>query len=805
MAETEYNIKFNEQEVLDFIKKFITDVEHATANLDEMSDAGDEAFTDLAKGFNDVDNEAKKYLQTQIKANQRIKNATQEQRNFRNAIRGTVGEFRIFGRSINDITDSLGRKQQQVKGLRGGLSGLTKGAGRSRLALGALGGVVGGVLVAAFGSLTAFLTRTQKGIDIVAKATAGLQSIFDNLIDRAAVIGEALFNIFNQPFLKTVKDIGGAFKGLGDEIQRDLKISNELSDARVNLRESERALNLEYEKSRANIEELRNIGEDQSKSALERSNALQEALKQENSITERRIALAEENLRIIRTQNSLSNSTAADLDKEAAAEAALAQIRRESAGQRREVANQLRSIQREEINRVNALREAYSDLIDELEGRVTDANLSSLLGVDRLEAERKLAIAELNRFVDSVRSAAQAAGRALPEGFEEDIRQLFQQIDAEFRKNVDALRKGDPLLDTTELLQLDTGDLDDSLEEGGQRAIEALARGADKALPLLEQLKADILDALNISEAELGQITDLMGSAFGNIINGFDILTQSQLDQQDRLIDSIQERIDKTQSLLDEELNKAAQGYANDSSALKAKLEEDQQARTEAEAKRLEVERRAARQRLIQNGLEQASNLVLAVTKLAASEASKGLVGIITAVTGASLIFGLIAQARAQAAQFSEVPAFKDGTPYVHGPGGSRDDKVHAMLSTGERVVDARNNSLLGSISNDELVKGWQFSQDVQDMIQSTGALYPVMSLAPYIERDRKNEQTIIQLKQEMDYQAIREAHQTAANDAADKMIDYWKTRPIEDIIDGKRVIQKEENGVIHRKTVKNP
>jgi len=47
---------------------------------------------------------------------------------------------------------------------------------------------------------------------------------------------------------------------------------------------------------------------------------------------------------------------------------------------------------------------------------------------------------------------------------------------------------------------------------------------------------------------------------------------------------------------------------------------------------------------------------------------------------------------------------FADGTEYVQGAGTNRSDSVPAMLSRGERVVDAQTNAQLGGVSNSDLL-----------------------------------------------------------------------------------------------------
>lgn len=766
--------------------------------FDQIGDTATEAFEMTSKAIQDTDKQTKDYIKTQTESAAKTEQQAKTQNLFERALANTVGQLKIGGKTLNEYVDGLKAKQAALKATSAGLAATSKGLRVFRTALIATGI---GAFVVVLGSLVAALTQTQKGIDAVNRVLAVGRSIFDNFIERASRLGGTLLNIFNQPLRQTINEIGESFAGLGSEIIADARAANELERASQSLRDRTREVNLEYERQRATIEELRNVGQDVTRSATERTQALQKALELETDITEKRAELAEENLRIIRERNALGNSLADDLQAEADAEAALAQIRQQSATQRREVAGQLNAIQQAELQRVQALRDAYKSLIDDLESRVSDAGLSSLLGIERLQRERELAIQEVNKFVDEITKAATAAGRDLPADFQDNVRALLDQVEQQFRRGVDELRKGDPLLDPVELLTGGDSGTDNNFEEVGKRLIEGIDRGARDNISILDRLKFNILDALNISEQELNFITESLGDAFGNVLQGIDSITQQQIDQQDQLISAIDNRISETQSLLDAELEKARQGYANDSEALQRKLQSDQEARTEAEQQRSELERRAARQRLIQNGLEQASNLVLAVTKLTAAEASKGLIGIVTAITGASLLFSLIAQARSQAQQFSEVPEFRDGTEYVHGPGGSRDDKVNARLSVGERVVDANSNARIGgeSVSNADLVNGFLYGKQVENMF---GGRIPITNLAPMLAESRANEQRIIQLKNEVQLNRLESAYRDAANNAASDMIAYWKSRPVEKIVNGKQVREWEQGGTVHRQSV---
>lgn len=71
-----------------------------------------------------------------------------------------------------------------------------------------------GLIVVALGSLIAFFTRSQRGVDILKKATAGLRAGFDVIIDRLAAFGDLIVSAFEDPI--------GAIKSLGEAIKKNL-------------------------------------------------------------------------------------------------------------------------------------------------------------------------------------------------------------------------------------------------------------------------------------------------------------------------------------------------------------------------------------------------------------------------------------------------------------------------------------------------------------------------------------------------------------------------------------------------------
>lgn len=211
-----------------------------------------------------------------------------------------------------------------------------------------------------------------------------------------------------------------------------------------------------------------------------------------------------------------------------------------------------------------------------------------------------------------------------------------------------------------------------------------------------EALKEKVLKALNVTDEELQLLLDAAGEAIGAISQLIDAGIQLQLAQQDTLIDSIKGRISETEKLLAEEQRAQEQGFANNVSLYEQSLAEEKRLLEQAEEERAKLQEKQTKRQVRQNQLQAASEYALLVIKLLSAEAGKGgFVGIVLAIGGLALIAKVVAEQKRVAAKLTE-PGFRDGTPYVDGPGTGRSDSITARLSKGERIITARGNAELG-------------------------------------------------------------------------------------------------------------
>ena len=319
-----------------------------------------------------------------------------------------AGEFKVMGVSLNSVKAGFVSVGRTAKA-----SFATIKAGIMSTGIGAL--------VIAFTSLATFLTKTKKGAELLEVAFAGVGAAISVIVDRVSKFGGAIVKLFQGNVKGALTDVKGAFTGIGTEIANDTKNAIALKQAFIALRDSERDLNVETAQRRAEIEALKLISEDVSKSETERLAAAEEAFKIENDLLDKRVANAEEALRLQQEEMALRENMQEDLDKEAELLINLANIRAESTTKQIELNNKINSIEAEvaakrternqaRLDEIAAEKKASDDLYD---AQIAQANAFEVRV--KAQADREKAIAkELEDFkkatIQQGFGAAAAAG-----------------------------------------------------------------------------------------------------------------------------------------------------------------------------------------------------------------------------------------------------------------------------------------------------------------------------------------------------------------------------------------------------------
>ena len=249
---------------------------------------------------------AKEVLNLEVKSN--IKSVTKDTDKMAESIedinqeaKESIGNFTLMGVSLNGVKAAFAKVIPMAKAMFGTIK-----AGLISTGIGAL--------VVAFGTLAAWFTKTKKGAEVLSVVFKGVGAAVSVIIDRIAKFGGGIAKILSGNVRSGLKDMGDTFKGIGTEILTDTLHAMALEKQLQRLVDRERDLNVETAQRRTEIEQLKMIAEDVTKSEEERLTAAENAFKIETDLLEKRIENAEEAVEIQRAQNNLNESMAEDLD-----------------------------------------------------------------------------------------------------------------------------------------------------------------------------------------------------------------------------------------------------------------------------------------------------------------------------------------------------------------------------------------------------------------------------------------------------------------------------------------------------------
>lgn len=292
-------------------------------------------------------------------------------------------------KSQKELIDGMGVFGMTIGGLKQNFKGLQT-AGKMMFASIRAGLISTGIgaFVVAIGSLASYFTQTQEGAEKLEIALAKLGAGFKVVVDRVSKFGQGLLKVFKKGGLKEgVQDMKDSFKGIGEEVENDIKLVGELTKRAIALREAQREVNKETAVQRAEVERLKLIAEDQSKSTQERLVASEKAFKIENDLLAKRIANAQEEVNIQKERMATSENLERDQEKLTQLEIALANISQESLTKQIELNNKINSIRKEG----EAQKKAEADLDKQIQDKkLADLEVLRLaeLNSDQLAVEQ---------------------------------------------------------------------------------------------------------------------------------------------------------------------------------------------------------------------------------------------------------------------------------------------------------------------------------------------------------------------------------------------------------------------------------
>lgn len=671
--------------------------------------------------------------------------------NYKEAIIDAANANIPFIQQINQMVTSLGGLKNYLAGMKTemvAVSASTTGWIKVlKLLKVALIGTGIGALVVALGSLVAWFTKTQKGVEAANKIMAALGATINVIIDRASKLGSALVNLFTGNFKKAGEDAKAIFSGIGKEIADETKQAWELAEVLNEIDKKEVMLSMSRAANRAEIEKLKKAADDQTLSAQERIKAAEKAAEIEKKDLEIQTELAEARLantlgytemnREVRKlmeqikagditadevigKLGLSESTIEDLKTFRDQFNELQELMEDSYGRQTEQQNTLNSIRQEGADKAKEAKQKELEAV-----RAAEDAMLALVKDKREQASKEIELTYTRKIEDlriSLREEENLTVKAR-KAINEQIKSLEQQKNIELQKLSDEeLQK--EIDKRTKLISLQLESVKEGSEQEYQLRMQQLASQRDAELAdkeLTEQMKQAITAKYNkqmddlamqhekdVSEKQQEAIRLRMENEIMQMqqsgASELEIL-QEQASQKLELLNNIQQQEGESeQEFLNRKLQ-AHQEYTDAKKELADKEVEIEQTKLEA-IESVTGGLASAFEALGENNKAFAIlSKTLALAEIAINTGKALAAGIAQSqsvpfpanIAAIATTVGAILANIATAINTVKSAKFATGG-LVTGPGTGTSDSVPAQLSNGESVMTARATSMFAPI-----------------------------------------------------------------------------------------------------------
>jgi len=431
-----------------------------------------------------------------------------------------------LNKSLKETGDIGSNAQKSSQGLSDKLAGIKGPVGQAIQGVKGLGSAFKALMAnpivllisAIVGALTLLykaFTSTKEGGEQMEQMMDGVSAVMDVLRDRVLKVGGAIVKFFKGEFSGAVNDLKGAFKGLGDEIEKEFQAAANLRKELQNIDDTERNLNMRRAEQNKLLAEARLRLEDENLSYADRLKALEQVRKSEIALAKDEETLAKRKYDAIVAQNALSDSGKEALDKEAAAYVALQQAQQNTFTVQKKLAKQKESLLKEEKSKSDAAKkEAEAQKKEQEDKAKEELKKQEEEAKAKLEADKKFrddALRNEEAFVNKQYDLQKLQALREIED-QEELAKKLEEIEAQRYANLLQARK-DAGEDTT---QMEIKFAEDLARKKGE--IEKQSLESKKKLD--EEQKKHQEDLYNAIGQGLGALSNLVGenSAQGKAI-----------------------------------------------------------------------------------------------------------------------------------------------------------------------------------------------------------------------------------------------------------------------------------------------
>lgn len=327
---------------------------------------------------------------------------------------------------------------------------------------------------------------------------------------------------------------------------------------------------------------------------------------------------------------------------------------------------------------------------------------------------------------------------------------------------------------------------------------------------VFDNVKNAILKGLNIDEEELSFLVENVLALGGAIADSFKNGVDEAIQQQERLIASLDDQINATDEAVSREFELKKQGLANNYELEKQNLEKLEQERALAEQRKVALEKKAARQSILANSAAQASELVLAATKIMGAHANIPFAGIAIGLGFLGVLVSTINKLKAA----NTVRLFTGGRIPLNGKDdrfgqGHRIEGTNIEVGAGEwvmkRTVSDEHDAFLAAMNADRF-KGIDLVSVTQKALHNDPVSVSVSAITDLEKQSNPSGVKVVTTGGGVSEETLQKAVDKAIGKHIDRLIADQRKRPDRiPLRDGQFYeIVENENGVVYRKVTVN-
>lgn len=425
------------------------------------------------------------------------------------ATKDVGSEMKKSSASIEEVGQNVGKLNPAFGNAISGAKGLL---GQFKLLMSNPIVLVVAGLAAALTALYKAFTSTKAGGEQLEQFMAGLGAIMDVIRDRILAVGETITKFFKGDFKGALDAAKKAVSGFGSEVAKEFSKAAQATKVLQRVDDEFRKLGVSRAKLNRDLAATKEIITDENASLAEKRKALEEVRKAEEKQTQAELKNAAKKLEAIKAKNALSDTSKADLQKEADAEAELFRLQEESSRNNRTFNKQERILRKEaEAEQKQQHQDRLARMKEEQKAREDDlAQLKKYQrdATDLFKSEYEKQKRDIEEKYD--------AQIALAKKYNQDITDLEKAKNKELEdlnaKQVDLTRGGLELAQIATIKSIKTTKEFQEQQKAGLVGVqEVRERIYQREKELDEAKKKAQEDALTATASTLGQIADLFG------------------------------------------------------------------------------------------------------------------------------------------------------------------------------------------------------------------------------------------------------------------------------------------------------